>query len=663
MSLIIIVLGCQANKAVETSLAINYRDVGNKAFTGTFNNNYPIVHLLGEDTILVEPEKANYIFIGWFLDPLGLGNQTTRLRSGDEFSSDITLFAKWQFANVIEISSVEDLDNIRNNLTGVFSLVNNIDLGGKEWLPIGTEESSFEGIFIGNNFTISNLTMPSNNQEHSGLFGYARNATFRNIRLHIDFSITRNSDYRKDFFVGGLVGRIEGENTFINCHVSGNVKALSLGSASILIGGLVGAGGRYSTSIKIMESHAAVNIFSDFEESSGIVDAGGLVSSSHGSIRFREEVYTVDISDSSNSGNFTLYRGDAGGLIRNIGSDSSIINSFNSGKISVKNGIVGGLAISGSNVQIIDSFNANNLSARGSVGGLINYLSGDESRIINSYNTGDIESESETGGLVSLMSSGLILNSFNTGNITISNATTVRAGGIAGRLIHVTVVNSYNSGKIDATGVNLVAAGGLIGDAFISSINASFNSGDVTAIATARWDSDSYAGGLVGLHRDNTSEGYIINSFNSGNIEANSPHNLSNSNAGGLVGLAVELIVKNSFNVGSVTSNNFASGFVGTAIVVYIENGLSLGNVVGHVRDAFIARINRHHNNSVRAVNSYFYNTMPNNLNLGTTIQIEDLNKLFFLETLLWDADIWNFNDFNFQSGLLPSFFWQTAKL
>ena len=43
-----------------------------------------------------------------------------------------------QQTDVIEISSAEELNAINQNLSGHYALAADIDLGGKEWTPIGS---------------------------------------------------------------------------------------------------------------------------------------------------------------------------------------------------------------------------------------------------------------------------------------------------------------------------------------------------------------------------------------------------------------------------------------------------------------------------------------------------------------------------------------------
>ena len=110
-------------------------------------------------------------------------------------------------------------------------ILNNIDLAGKEWTPVGTEQHPFIGFFNGDNHIISNLIIATP-QDRQGLFGVVEFSTLENITL-VDVNI-RGRD-----FVGGLVGAIS----------RSSVKRISLAGAvegRNFVGGVSGFGYRYT---------------------------------------------------------------------------------------------------------------------------------------------------------------------------------------------------------------------------------------------------------------------------------------------------------------------------------------------------------------------------------------------------------------------------------
>ena len=80
-------------------------------------------------------------------------------------------------ADSIPISNRGQLEAIVNDAAsrrGKYHLVNDIDLGGAEWTPLGTTTSnSFTGTFDGQGYVIKNLTITRGTHQYAGLFGYA----------------------------------------------------------------------------------------------------------------------------------------------------------------------------------------------------------------------------------------------------------------------------------------------------------------------------------------------------------------------------------------------------------------------------------------------------------------------------------------------------------
>ena len=103
-----------------------------------------------------------------------------------------------------------------------------INMAGKEWTPIGTDENnSYNGTFDGNGKTITGLTVNQSEKNYAGLFGClgsdgkVQNLTLENV--HISGA----------FYVGSVVGTNFG--TVSGCTASGNIT----GTESC-IGGVVG---------------------------------------------------------------------------------------------------------------------------------------------------------------------------------------------------------------------------------------------------------------------------------------------------------------------------------------------------------------------------------------------------------------------------------------
>ena len=168
-----------------------------------------------------------------------------------------------------------------------FELTEDIDLGGKEWTPVGEtvadlimgghEYFVFSGNFDGNGYTIKNLTIGTETSPYSGdvcgLFG-ATSGTIEDVVLEnvsINY-VGGNHSSGYGFRMGGaLVGYSMGD--IVNCTVTGlDMKAGSDGSYVTLnsIGGLVGIQDGDTT-----VSHSRVS--GKIEESTKQGNVGGFV--------------------------------------------------------------------------------------------------------------------------------------------------------------------------------------------------------------------------------------------------------------------------------------------------------------------------------------------------------------------------------------------------
>lgn len=83
-----------------------------------------------------------------------------------------------------DLAGLAKLVNEGNNFSGkTIKLGDDIDLGGKEWTPIGNSTNSFKGVFEGNKKTISNLFINSPTKSDIGLFGFTQSGEVKNFTL------------------------------------------------------------------------------------------------------------------------------------------------------------------------------------------------------------------------------------------------------------------------------------------------------------------------------------------------------------------------------------------------------------------------------------------------------------------------------------------------
>ena len=115
------------------------------------------------------------------------------------------------------IRTAEEFNDIRNNLSGKYVLLNNIDLSSySEWAPIGeTKESAFTGILDGNGNTVSGLNITKCTNGVAGLFGYNK-GTVRNLNVSGIINANATGSENNVGYVGGIVGYNIG--TIENCR-------------------------------------------------------------------------------------------------------------------------------------------------------------------------------------------------------------------------------------------------------------------------------------------------------------------------------------------------------------------------------------------------------------------------------------------------------------
>ena len=176
---------------------------------------------------------------------------------------------------LISIKNKNDLELVRNNLSGNYELSDNIDLSGVNWAPIGNEVNPFNGTFNGNGFKISNLSMSKDNVDHLGLFGVVgKNSVIRNLKLE-NFNLNNQKavgtcnfqeNYNADKFIGpqqihcsagGLAGFSQGVIDSVEILGASTIR----GNANV--GGLVGIVGEgylhQTSSVALVEENLNAN--------------------------------------------------------------------------------------------------------------------------------------------------------------------------------------------------------------------------------------------------------------------------------------------------------------------------------------------------------------------------------------------------------------------
>lgn len=120
------------------------------------------------------------------------------------------------------ISTPDDLDKLRYDMTGDYVLAKDIDMTGRSFVPFGivnnTSVSKFTGTFDGNGHTIKGLKYDVSDKGEVGLFSQTDNATIKNL-------IIEGAYFRGNANVGGIVGRMYRTNitdcAVLNSYIEG----------------------------------------------------------------------------------------------------------------------------------------------------------------------------------------------------------------------------------------------------------------------------------------------------------------------------------------------------------------------------------------------------------------------------------------------------------
>ena len=411
-------------------------------------------------------------------------------------------------------------------------------------------KENFAGTFLGNGYTIKNLT------SGGGLFSSTTaDAEIKDVTLD-NFNVEANAS-NTGILVNTNAGNIE--------NVKITNSNITTGNAAILfssVGGLAG-----TSSGTISNSSVDVDIDGAFDAVGGLIghntgtitgsmtsgtitgaknyQVGGLVGENDGTITGSSS--TVDVEGHTN----------IGGLI-GLNNSGTISDSHAEGSVSGNS--AGGLIGNNNGGTIDNSYAAGNVEGNDKTGGLIGLNAG---TITDSHAEGDVTGSNSTGGLIGMNSgsTSTITNSYATGNVE----GTENTGGLIGQNNYATITGSYAEGSVNGK----TNTGGLIGHNIAGTISNSHATGRVES-------SGENTGGLVGW---NSGTGIITNSYAAGNVEGR-------DKSGGLVGSNEGSTIENSYATGNVNQTNIVTSIIG-GLVGYnsgtITGSHAEGNVSGQI--------------------------------------------------------------------------------
>lgn len=281
------------------------------------------------------------------------------------------------------IYTPQEFDDIRNNLTGKFILMNDINLSSfTNWVPIG-DYYEFKGVLDGNGFKVTNLTInqEAGRWEPLGLFGYAAYGTIKNLQLtDVDITVSGTVDVN----IGALVGEVysdagynnpTSENLVVD-NVSASGKITYTGSEMPSIGGLIGYVYMQDGDVILKNSSFNGEITSNHSDGASMNGLVGIVYEYAGEFTvdhssFSGKITSTNDADSDGNGligaiyvnsgngdnlkinitnsavnNAEITTGDATGLvnglyIKNVDTEINIQNNKVSGNLSVKGQAMG----------------------------------------------------------------------------------------------------------------------------------------------------------------------------------------------------------------------------------------------------------------------------------------------------------------------------------
>lgn len=296
--------------------------------------------------------------------------------------------------NPYKISTKEHLNNVKNHLHSCYELLNDIEFtaedfeeggvfynNGEGFEPIGKDENTtFVGVFDGNNHAIKNVVISINKVDenvYAGFFGYNK-GIIKNLGIEsagICGKAKSSSDY-PNAYAGGIAAFNAWGGIIENCYNTGDVS-ISMNRVTIS------------------------------EEMYPYIDVGGIVGDNAG--RISNSYNTGNISATSSS-----YAANSGGIAGKNLTGGTISNCYNTG-------------------SVIGNFGA---------GGISDFNSGTIQNCYNTGDVVATERSSScstvAGGIAGFNGSGTIRNCYNIGKIN----STLYSGGIAG-INYMIVENCY----------------------------------------------------------------------------------------------------------------------------------------------------------------------------------------------------------------------------
>ena len=202
------------------------------------------------------------------------------------------------------------------------------------WTPVGTSEKPFTGVFDGNGHTIKNLalveTEAKEGKAYIGFFGYAKNATIKNLTFeNVYINIPCLDIEHSQGHIGAVAGSLEGTSTIENVTVKGDIQVYATQEANGASRVAVVAGGNSYGDVTMKNVHVIANEGSFLKANN---NTGALAGQLQGKSVFE---------DCSSNINVTVNKFFAGGLIGIAPTNATFTNCHTTGDVAVVAGRAG----------------------------------------------------------------------------------------------------------------------------------------------------------------------------------------------------------------------------------------------------------------------------------------------------------------------------------
>ncbi len=451
-----------------------------------------------------------------------------------------------------QLAMFANMVNAGNGFVGkTITLENDVDLSGKFWVPIGSEENAFEGTFNGNGHTIKYTTVNEISNELTGsiggLFGYVRNASIINL-----------STFGGDIYgvtAGGIIAIAEGTTNVENVLNRNNVTAEETG------GGIIG---------KIITTNRVQTINIIDSVNYGDIDHLNIDFNQNQQINLGGVIGHIE-SDVTNY----MFSG-----LTNFGDISAVNTSTNYSSSSIKielnvSGIVGDIDLIGNNFINLNNYGNITINSNAhllNVGGIVG-ITQKQTQVVDSKNYATIS---------------IVYNNIYSVGLSNINTASAFVGGIVG-WAKDDIINCGNEGKIDfnlsTTSSSFISIGGVVGSTS-ANIERSYNANNIEVYTITRRTASVIVGGVAGGTNITRGSREINDCYNSGDIQVTSSSWLY---VGGIVGASYyedvssgrEIIFRNIRTENKLSVNTSLNvGYISIVAIEKFYNGL--GAIAGY---------------------------------------------------------------------------------